>query len=143
MPHPVPLSVLVCDRGSLAEALVSMARYRNKEWSSVLKKHRHLEPHSVVLKDAAGQPIRLEGPHSAVADLVPLIPPTAYRALTVGDTTSWTFPLAVRLPGLGTVRLVVRVTSAALTGTYVVGVTPRVAWGAPTDHCPVSAPLAH
>jgi hypothetical protein len=65
-----------------------------------------------------------------VEDLVPLIPPTAYREVTVGDTTSWPFTLAVRLPGLGKVRLVVRFKSAELTGTYVVLVTNRVDWGA-------------
>src|SRR5215510_8749173 len=60
-----------------------------------------------VLKDTAGKPLPLEGPHIAVEALVPLIPPTAYRAVTVGDKTYWTFTLAVRLPGLGKVRLIV------------------------------------
>ena len=65
-----------------------------------------------------------------MADLVPLIPPTAYRAVTVGDTTYWTFTLAVRLPGLGQVRLVVSFANAELTGTYAVLVTNRVDWSA-------------
>ena len=108
-----------------------MARYRKKDGISLLKKKRNLETNSFVLKDAAGTPIRLEGPHRAVEDLVPRIPPSAYHAVTVGDKTSWTFPLAVRLPGLGKVRLVVRFKSAELTGTYVVLVTHRVDWSAP------------
>src|SRR5207253_10098072 len=87
----------------LAEELVSMARYRKKDWISLLKKHRNLETNSFVLKDAAGNPLQLEGPHIAVEDLVPLIPPTAYREVTVGDKTYWTFTLTVRLPGLGKV----------------------------------------
>ena len=62
-------------------------------------------------------------------DLVPLIPPTAYRAVTVRDKTYWTFTLAVRLQGLGKVRLVVSFKSAELIGTYVVLVTNRVEWG--------------
>jgi hypothetical protein len=128
--HKVPLRVLVFDRGSLAEELVSMARYRKKDWISLLKKNRNLETHSVVLKDAAGQPIRLEGPHIAGEDLVPLIPRTASQAVTVGDTTSWTFTLAVRLAGLGTVRRVLRFESAALTGTSAVLVTKRADWSA-------------
>ena len=78
-----------------------MARYRKKDWISLLKKHRHLETSSFSLKDTAGKRIPLAGPHIAVEDLGPLIPPTAYREVTVGDKTSWTFPLAVRLPGLG------------------------------------------
>ena len=61
-----------------------MARYRKKDWISLLKKNRNLETNSFILKDAAGQAIRLEGPHIAVEDLVPLIPPTAYREVTVG-----------------------------------------------------------
>ncbi len=128
--HKVPFKLLLFDSWSLAEELVSMARYRKKDWISLLKKHRHLETTSFVLKDTGGQPIRLEGPHIAVEDLVPLIPPTAYRAITVGDTTYWTFPLAVRLPGLGKVRLVVSFKSAELTGTYAVLVRNRVDWNA-------------
>ena len=128
--HQVPFRVLLFDSWYLADALVSMARYRNKDWISLLKKNRNLEPNSFVLKDAAGKPLRLEGPHIAVEDLVPLIPPGAYRAVTVRDKTYWTFTLAVRLPGLGKVRLVVSFKSAELTGTYVVLVTNRVDWGA-------------
>ena len=128
--HKVPFSVLLFDSWYLAEELVSMARYRKKDWISLLKKNRNLETNSFVLQDAAGKPIRLAGPHIAVEDLVPLIPPTAYRAVTVGDTTYWTFTLVVRLPGLGKVRLVVSFKSAELTGTYVVLVTNRVDWGA-------------
>jgi Transposase DDE domain len=128
--HKVPFRVLVFDSWSLADELVSMARSYKKDWISLLKKHRNLETTSFVLKDAAGQPIRLAGPHLAVEDLVPLIPPTAYRAVTGGDKTYWTFPLAVRLPGLGKVRLVVSCKSAELTGTSVVLVTNRVDWSA-------------
>jgi Transposase DDE domain len=128
--HKVPFRVLLFDTWYLADALVSMARYHNKDWVSLLKKNRNLETNSFVLKDAAGQPIRLAGPHIAVEDLVPLIPPTAYRAVTVGDKTYWTFTLAVRLPGLGKVRLVVSFKNAELTGTYAVLVSNRVDWHA-------------
>lgn len=128
--HKVPFRVLVCDSGYLADEWVSMARYRNKDWLSLLKKNRNPETNSFVLKDTTGKPIRLEGPHLAVADLVPLIPPTAYRAVTVRDNTYWTFPLAVRIPGLGQVRLVLSCANAELTGTYAVLVTNRVDWNA-------------
>jgi hypothetical protein len=128
--HKVPLSVLVFDRWYLAEALVSMARYRHKDWSSLRKKHRNLETHRFVLKDTTGKPLRLAGPPIAVADLVPLIPSTAYRAVTVRDKPSWTFTRAVRLPGLGKVRLVVSFEHAELTGTFAVLVTHRVDWSA-------------
>jgi SRSO17 transposase len=126
----VPFSVLVFDSWYLADELVSMARYCHKDWLSLLKKNRNLETNSFVLKDPTGKPIRLEGPHIAVEDLVPLIPPAAYRAVTVRDKTYWTFTLAVRLPGLGKVRLVISFKSAELTGTYVVLVTNRLDWSA-------------
>jgi len=32
-----------------------MARYRKKDWISLLKKNRNLETHSFVLKDAGGK----------------------------------------------------------------------------------------
>jgi len=129
--HKVPFRVLLFDSCYLSEELVAMARYRKKDWISLLKKNRTLETNSFVLKDAAGKAIRLEGPHIAVEDLVPHIPPTAYREVTVGDTTSWTFTLAVRLPGLGKVRLVISFQSAELTGTSAVLVSNRVDWHAP------------
>lgn len=128
--HKVPFHVLLFDSGYLAEELVSLARYRQKDWISLLKKTRNVETHRCVLKDAAGKPLQMEGPHIAVEDLVPRIPPTAYRKVTVGDKTYWTFPLAVRLPGLGKVRLVVSFKNAELTGTYAVLVTNRVDWRA-------------
>src|SRR5882724_5260861 len=128
--HKVPLSVLLFDSWYLAEELVSMARYRKKDWISLLKKNRNIETNSFVLHDAVGNRIPLAGPHMAVEDLVPLIPPTAYRAVTIRDTTYWTFTLAVRIPGLGKVRLVVSFESAELTGTYAVLVTNRADWHA-------------
>jgi SRSO17 transposase len=128
--HKVPFSVLLFDSWYLADELVSMARYHKKDWVSLLKKNRNLETNSFVLKDAAGHPVRLDGPHIAVEDLIPLIPPTAYRAVTVRDTTYWTFTLAVRLPGLGKVRLVLSFDSAELSDTCAVLVTNRVDWSA-------------
>jgi DDE superfamily endonuclease len=126
--HKVPFRILLFDSWYLAEELVAMARYRNKDWISLLKKNRNLETNSFILKDATGHAIPLEGPPIAVEALVPLIPRTAYRAVTGGDTTYWTFTLAVRLPGLGKVRLVVSFRNAELTGTSVVLVSNRVAW---------------
>jgi len=105
-----------------------MARYRNKDGISWLKKPRNLETHSFVLQEAAGHSIPLEGPHMAGEKLVPLMPRTAYRAVTLRNTPDWTFPLAVRLPGLGNVRRVVSFKNAELTGTSAVLVSNRVDW---------------
>jgi hypothetical protein len=130
MQHKVPFRVLLFASWYLAEELVSMARYRKKDWISLLKKKRNLETNSFILQDATGHTIPLVWTHIAVEALVPLIPRTAYRAVTVGDTTSWTYTLAVRLPGLGKVRLVVSFKNAELTGTYAVLVSNRVDWNA-------------
>ena len=42
--HKVPFSVLLFDSWYLAEELVSMARYRKKDWISLLKKNRNRGP---------------------------------------------------------------------------------------------------
>lgn len=128
--HKVPFSVVLFDSWYLAEDLVAVLHRRKKDWLSLLKKNRNLETNSFVLKDAAGKRMPLAGPHISVEDLVPLIPATAYRAVTVGDKPYWTFTLAVRIPGLGKVRLVISFENADLTGTYAVLVTNRTDWTA-------------
>jgi len=128
--HKLPFSVVLFDSWYLAESFVAVLRRRHKDWISILKKNRNLETNSFVLKDAAGKPISLDSPHISVENLVPLIPATAYRAVTVGDQTYWTFTLAVRITGLGKVRLVISFENAELTGTYAVLVTNRVDWTA-------------
>ena len=124
------MSVLLVESWYLAEELVSMARYHKKDWMSWRKKNRNLETNSFVLQDAAGKRIPLAGPHMAVEDLVPLIPCTAYRTVTVQDKTYWTFTLTVHIGGLGKVRLVVSFAHAELTGPSAVLVTNRVDWSA-------------
>ena len=105
-------------------------RRRRKDWISILKKNRNLETNSFELRDAQGKRIPLEGPHISVEDLVALIPAKAYRAVTVGEQTYWTFTLAVRIPGLGKVRLVISFQNSELTGTYAVLVSNRKDWSA-------------
>ena len=126
----LPFGVVLFDSWYLAEEFVAVLQRRKKDWISLLKKNRNLETNSFVLKDADGKRIPLDGPHISVEDLVPLIPATAYRAVTVGKTTYWTFTLAVRIPSLGKVRLVISFEKADLTGTYAVLVTNRVDWTA-------------
>jgi hypothetical protein len=57
-----------------------------------------------------------------VAELVPLLPATAYRAVNVGEHTYWCFTL--------TVRIVVSYEHETLTGRQVVLVTNRLDWSA-------------
>jgi hypothetical protein len=103
---------------------------RRKDWISLLKKNRLLETASVHLRDANGWPLQLPSPHIAVEELMPLIPANAYRPVKVHEHTYWCFTLAVRLPGLGKVRLVVSFEHESLTGRSVVLVTNRVDWSA-------------
>jgi DDE superfamily endonuclease len=128
--HKVPFGVLLFDGWYLSEDLVRVAERRRKAWISILKKNRNLETASFVLKDATGAPIPLAGPHIAVQDLVPLIPPSAYRAVRVGAQTYWCFTFVARVPRLGKVRLVISFQHADLCGTYVVLVTNQRAWSA-------------
>ncbi len=128
--HKAPFGVLLFDGWYLSEEVVRVAERRHKAWISILKRNRNLETASFTLKDATGTAIPLTGPHVAVADLVPLIPPTAYRAVTVGAHTYWCFTLVVHIPGLGKVRLVISFPHADLSGSYVVLVSNQRAWSA-------------
>ena len=126
----VPFGVVVFDAWYLAEDLIHVLARRHKDWISVLKKNRLVETGSFHLRDVNGWPLKLPGPHLAVEELVPLIPANAYRPVTVREHTYWCFTLAVRLPGLGKVRIVVSYEQEALTGRSVVLVTNRVDWSA-------------
>ena len=128
--HKLPFSTVLFDNWYLTDDVLATLRRRRKDWISLLKKNRNLETHSFVLKDATGQPILWPDPHIGVEDLVPLIPATAYRPVTVDDRTYWTFTLAVRLPGVGKGRLVISFENAERTGSYAVLVTNRVDWSA-------------
>jgi hypothetical protein len=128
--HKVPLGVVVFDSWYLAEALLQVLARRRKDWISLLKTNRRLETASFHLRDANGWTLKLPGPHLAVAELVPLIPATAYRAVKVGEHTYWCFTLTVRIPSLGKVRIVVSCEHETLTGRQVVLVTNRLDWTA-------------
>ena len=128
--HKVPFGVVVFDAWSLAEELVQVLARRRKDWISVLKTNRLLETASFHLRDANGWTLKLPSPHIAVEELVPLIPVQAYRPVSVREQTYWCFTLAVRIPGLGKVRIVVSFEHEQLTGRYVVLVTNRADWSA-------------
>jgi DDE superfamily endonuclease len=128
--HKVPFGVVVFDAWYLAEDLIQVLARRRKDWISLLKKNRLLETASFHLRDTNGWAIKLPGPHLALEELVPLIPANAYRPVQVREHTYWCFTLAVRIPGLGKVRIVVSFEHEQLTGRAVVLVTNRVDWSA-------------
>src|SRR5215216_1755935 len=72
--HKVPFDVVLFDGWYLAAELVQALERRRKAWISILKKNRKLETNSFVLKDADGNPIRFEGPHITVENLIRQIP---------------------------------------------------------------------
>ena len=128
--HKVAFGVVVFDAWYLAEDLVQVLARRRKDWISLLKKNRLLETASFHLRDANGWTMKLPGPHLAVEDLVPLIPANAYHPIMVSKQTYWCFTLAVRIPGLGKVRIVVSFEDQQVTGRYTVLVTNRADWSA-------------
>jgi hypothetical protein len=128
--HKVPFGVVVFDAWYLAEDVVQVLARRRKAWISLLKTNRLLETASLHLRDANGWTLQLPGPHIAVAERVPLIPATAYRAVPVGAHTYGCFTLTVRVPGLGQVRIVGSCEHETLTGRRVVLVTNRMDWSA-------------
>ena len=96
--HKAPCGVVVFDAWYLAEDVVRGLAWRRKDWISLLKTNRLLETASCLLRDANGWALKLPGPRIAVAELMPLIPATAYRPVTVGEHTYWCFTPAVRIP---------------------------------------------
>src|SRR5215217_7403128 len=64
--HQIPFGVLLFDSWYLAEELVSMARYRKKDWISLLKQNRNLETNSFTLSNRSGcenLPLAIISPH--------------------------------------------------------------------------------
>jgi DDE superfamily endonuclease len=128
--HKVPFGVVVFDAWSLAEDVVQVLTRRRQDWISLLKKNRLLETASLHLRDANGWALKLPVPHIAVEALIPVLPTKADRPVTIRAHTYWCFTLAVRIPGLGKVRIVVSFEQESLTGRFVVLVTNRVDWSA-------------
>lgn len=126
----LPFQVVLMDSWYLSEELVAVLQKHRKDWVSLLKKNRNLEVHSFTLRDEQGHAVPLPGPHIQVEALVSLIPPSAYRKVTVAGKDYWCFTLSLRVPGLGSVRIVISFENQELTGTYAVLVSNRTDWSA-------------
>lgn len=109
----------------LAPDFLAVLDRLNKDWVSILKTNRNLETNSFQLRDETGTPIRFDGPHIKVKELVPHIPLNAYKSITIEDRTYYTFTLTVRIPSMRKVRIVVSFEHPTLEGNYVVLVTNR------------------
>jgi hypothetical protein len=126
----IPFSTVLMDSWYLAPDIVAALKEYQLDWVSLLKKNRKLEVNSFVLRDEVGQPRALTGPHIKVEDLVPLIPPNAYRKVKIEEKSKGCFTRSLRVPGLEKVRLVISFENPELTGTYAVLVTNRTDWSA-------------
>ena len=126
----LPFTTVLMDSWYLAPDVVTALNKDQLDWVSLLKKNRNLEVNSFVLRDDQGLPMALTGPHIKVEDLVPLIPPNAYRKVKLADKSYWCFTRCLQVPGLGKVRLVISFDNPELTGTYAVLLTNRTDWSA-------------
>jgi hypothetical protein len=126
----IPFQTVLMDSWFLCAEMAEELATLKKDWVSLLKKNRNLDVNSFLLRDAQGQKVVLEGPHIKVEELVPLIPPSAYTQVTLGERDYWYFALNLRVPGLGKVRIVLSFGNAELTGTYAVLVSNRTDWSA-------------
>jgi len=126
----LPFQTVLMDSWFLSPDLVAVLTRHHKDWISLIKKNRNLEVASFTVRDAQGQAIPVKGPHIKVDKLVSLLPPMAYKPVTVADTTYYCFTKSVRIPSLGRVRMVICFGNPELTGTYAVLVTNRRDWTA-------------
>ena len=114
------------DSWYLAPDFLTTLNNLKKDWISILKQNRNLETNSFQLRDKDDQPIPLPGPHIKVSQLVPLIPKTAFKTITLSERNYYTFTMTVRIPSIGKVRLVISFDNPELEGTFVVLVTNRL-----------------
>lgn len=110
----------------LAPELLTVLTHLGKDWISILKMNRNLETNSFCLRNAEGVPVKFAGAQVAVKDLIPAIPPQAYRPLIIDGTTYYTFTMTVRIAALGKVRLVVSFDNPDCTGSPAVLVSNRL-----------------
>ena len=126
----IPFKTVLMDSWYLSPDLIQYLKDCHKDWVSLLKRNRNLEPQSFQLKDALGQPIQFSQAQIKVEDLVPLIPKSAYQNVKIEQKSYWCFTFCVRLSGLDKVRLVISFEREDLTGTYAVLISNRTDWSA-------------
>jgi len=126
----VPFSVVLMDSWYLCDDIVDLLKEHQINWVSLLKKNRNLEVASFTLRDEAGVAIPLKGPHIQVQNLAPLIPKSSYRKVKVDGKDYYCFAINVRVPGLGSVRLVISYDNAELDGTYAALLSDQTDWSA-------------
>jgi hypothetical protein len=128
--NQLPFDTVLFDSWYLAPELLASLQKHNKNWISILKTNRNVLTRSFTLKDADGQPIHFAKSKMQLKEVVPFIPPSAFKPLVVEDTTYYCFTKNICLPSLGKVRLVISFDNPECTGNYVVLVTNCLTWNA-------------
>jgi SRSO17 transposase len=123
-------STVLMDSWYLSPDLLEAITAAKKNWVSLLKANRKIETNSFHLKDSQGKKVSIEKPQLKVEELVPLIPNSSYRKVSIGKQDYWCFTFTVRISGLGRVRLVISFNNAELRGNYAVLVTNCTTWSA-------------
>jgi SRSO17 transposase len=124
--HGLAFDWVLFDGWYLAPELLTVLSRLGKDWISILKTNRNIETNSFCLRNAEGVPVKFAEPQIQVKELIPAIPPQAYRPLTIDGTTYYTFTMTVRIAALGKVRLVVSFATPNCTGPAVVLVSNRL-----------------
>jgi hypothetical protein len=126
----LPFETVLFDSWYLAPLLLEVLTEQGKKWISILKVNRNITTNNLRILDEAGKPIRFEGPHIKVEDIIPLIPASAFKSVEVGEETYHCFSKNVFIPSLGKVRLIISFDNADLQGTCAVLVTNHLSWKA-------------
>jgi hypothetical protein len=91
----LPFRVVLFDSWYLAEEFIACLCRRRTDWISSLKKDRHLETNSIMLKHMDGtHPVERSTPQRRGFSSTD--PVNAYRAVRVRDQTYWVFTLTIR-----------------------------------------------
>ena len=126
----LPFETVLFDAWYLAPELVTLLADQNKKWISLLKLKRNIETNNLLIKDAQGQRLPFDKPTIKVQDLIPLLPPAAFKPVQLGNQLYYCFSKNVHIPALGKVRLIISFDNPDLTGTCAVLVTNHLSWSA-------------
>ncbi len=126
----IPFNIVLFDSWYLAPAFIDILTDANKNWISLLKKNRNLETSGLRIKDAAGQRLQFKTDKIKVEELIPSIPASAFKPVTINKQTYYCFAFNARIPSLGKVRLVISYSNAELEGTYAILITNQTSWNA-------------
>lgn len=128
--NDVPFATALFDSWYLAPDLIAILKKYNKNWISILKTNRNVLTNSFSIKDDEGNPIQFDRSKMQLQEIVPLIPKSAFKPITVDDTTYYCFTKNLSLPSLGKVRLVISFDTPKCDGNYVVLITNCLSWNA-------------